>query len=129
MNREAVVKIIDQYLCAFESGNFSEVQFSSKMQFISPIREEPVVGNDTIRGFLTDVSSRIAAVTIREHIIDYPKASSLFEFKTTKGDVFIFLDYFEFDEEGISLIWPCLDPKLLIADSQRLPQFLTGENY
>ncbi|MGK7925168.1 MAG: DUF4904 domain-containing protein [Spirulina sp.] len=129
MDKEQVLHLIEPYLLAFDSGDFSEVQFSSKMQFISPLRKDPVVGNDTIRGFLSDVATRVAAVNIREHVIDYPKACSLFEFKTTKGDVLILLDYFEFDAEGISLIWPCFDPKQLIANPQLLPDLLTGSGY
>lgn len=129
MNRAEIIEIVEEYLCAFDSGDFSQVRFSSQMQFISPLRQDPVVGNDNIRGFLTNVATRVEAVNIREHIIDYPKGSSLFEFKTTKGDVLILLDYFEFDREGISLIWPCFDPKQLIANPQLLPQFLTGSGY
>ncbi|MFW9257625.1 DUF4904 domain-containing protein [Nostoc sp. CALU 546] len=127
MNKAEIIEIIDEYLCAFNSGDFSQVQFSSQLNFISPLREEPIVGNDIIIGFLSDVSTRVESVNIIEHIIDYPMACSLFEFTTNKGDVLTLLDYFRFDEEGIALIWPCFDPKPLIANPLLLPEFLTGK--
>ena len=35
MDRDAIIKIIEDYLLAFDSGDFSQVKFSSKIQFIS----------------------------------------------------------------------------------------------
>lgn len=129
MDKIQTIKVIEQYLDGFNSGDFSDAQFSPEMKFISPLKSEPIVGNMTIRAFLSNVAARVESVNIGQHIIHYPLASSSFEFKTTRGDVFKLIDYFEFDSEGIALIWPYFDPKALMANPQRLEQFLTGENY
>ena len=102
MDKKNTIAVIEQYLEGFNSGDFSDAKFSTGMKFISPLKPEPVIGNTTIRGFLSDVATRVESVNIRQHIVNYPLASSLFEFKTTNGDVFILIDYFQFEKEEIS---------------------------
>lgn len=78
MDKAITIDVIEQYLDGFRTGDFFAAKVSENMKFISPLKVDPVAGNTVIRGFLKDVSSRVEAVSIHQHIVDYPVASSIF---------------------------------------------------
>ncbi len=45
MTREETVTPIENYFKAFEAKDFSNVKFSTRINFVSPIGEDPLVGN------------------------------------------------------------------------------------
>lgn len=129
MDKEQYRDIINTYFNAFKTGDFSQVKFSSEIQFLSPISQKTFDGVEAVINFLTDVTTRVSEVNILSITVDYPTASGVWQMKTTKGTLFTLNNFFRLDEEGIVYVWPMFDPKAIVDDPTALIPWLTGKNY
>jgi len=116
MDRSEVVQIVDEYMHALRSGDYSAVRFSSDVRFLGPLMNSPIEGKENVIQLLTEVSEGVSDVRVSEHVIESSKACSLSDFETTSGEVLPILDYFEIGEKGISYIRPFFDPRPLIKE-------------
>ena len=129
LDKEQYRAIITTYFEAFDTGDYSPVQFSPKIKFLSPLSQNTFDGVETVSNFLTGVSTRVAEVNIFSTTVEYPTASGVWEMKTTKGTVYTLNNFFRLDEQGIAYIWPMFDPKAIAEDPDRFIAWLTGEGY
>jgi len=129
IDKEAYRTIIQNYFRAFGTRDFSQVQFSSKIQFLSPISGITMKGKEDVTNFVTGLSTRVAQVMILHTCVDYPNASGVWQMLTTKGVLYTLHNYFRLDGEGVAYIWPMFDPKAVINDPNGLLQWLRGEGY
>jgi hypothetical protein len=129
MDKEEYRHIIDNYFRAFGTGDFSEVQFSSQIQFLSPISERTINGTEDVSNFVSGVATRVSEVNVLSITIEYPRASGVWQMKTTKGTLYTLHNFFRLDEEGLVYIWPMFDPKAVIDNPAGLIQWLTGNGY
>ena len=51
LGRETYRRIIETYFRAFGTGDFSHVQFSSQVQFLSPLSDTTVNGREAVSKF------------------------------------------------------------------------------
>ncbi len=129
MDKADYHSIIEGYQLAFRSGDFSNVKFSSKLEFLSPISGNTFKGAEAISEFLHGVSTRISKVTLMSTTIDYPTASAVWQMTTTKGTLYTLNNFFRLDEEGLLYIWPMFDPKAVMENPKGMVQWLTGKGY
>jgi hypothetical protein len=129
LDKETYRQIIEAYFRAFGTGNFSQVQFSSQVQFLSPISGVTMKGREAVLRFVSGVSTRVSAVNIISTAVDFPTASGVWQMTTTKGVQYTLHNFFRLDGEGLVYIWPMFDPKAVMNDPAGLLQWLTGEGY
>ena len=129
MDKEQYRNIIETYFKAFGTGDFSQVKFSSEIEFLSPISQKTFDGVEAVVNFVSDVSTRVIQVNILSITVDYPTASGVWQMKTTKGTLYTLNNFFRLDEQGIVYVWPMFDPKAIVDDPEGLIPWLTGENY
>jgi hypothetical protein len=129
LDRETYRRIIESYFRAFGTADFSHVQFSSQVQFLSPLSDSTVNGREAVSKFVSGISSRVSAVDIMSTAVDFPTASGVWQMTTTKGVQYTLRNFFRLDGEGLAYIWPMYDPKAVINDPTGLVQWLTGNGY
>lgn len=129
LDKETYRGIIETYFRSFETRDFSQVRFSSQIQFLSPISGITMNGREEVTKFVTGVSTRVTAVNILSTAIDYPTASGVWQMTTTKDVQYTLHNFFRLDGEGIAYIWPMFDPKAVMNDPPGLLQWLRGEGY
>ena len=129
LGKEVYRHIIETYFRSFGTRDFSQVQLSSKIEFLSPISGITMQGREAVVRFVSGVSSRVAAVNILSTAIDFPTASGVWQMTTTKGVQYTLHNFFRLDGEGIAYIWPMFDPKAVMNDPPGLLQWLRGEGY
>ena len=129
LDKETYRQIIEEYFRAFGTGDFSNVHFSSQVQFLSPISGITMKGHDEIEPFVRGVSGRVSAVNIVSTAVDFPTASGVWQMTTTKGVQYTLHNFFRLDGEGLAYIWPMFDPKAVMDDPPGLVQWLTGQGY
>lgn len=129
MDKEQYRVILEDYFKAFKTGDFSEVKFSSEIQFLSPISQSTFDGVEAVTNFVSDVSTRVTEVNILSTTVDYPTASGVWQMKTTKGTLYTLNNFFRLDDQGIVYVWPMFDPKAIVDDPEGLIPWLTGKNY
>ena len=129
LGRETYRRIIETYFRAFGTGDFSHVQFSSQVQFLSPLSDTTVNGREAVSKFVRGISSRVSAVDIMSTAVDFPTASGVWQMTTTKGVQYTLHNFFRLDGEGLVYIRPMYDPKAVINDPTGLVQWLTGNGY
>ena len=129
MDKEQYRVILEDYFKAFKTGDFSQVKFSSEIQFLSPLSQSTFDGVEAVVNFLADVSTRVSEVNILSTTVDYPTASGVWQMKTTKGTLYTLNNFFRLDDQGIVYIWPMFDPKAIVDDPEGLIPWLTGKNY
>jgi sugar lactone lactonase YvrE len=129
LDKETYRTIIDTYFRSFGTGDFSQVKFSSHIEFLSPISGITMKGREEVVKFVTGVSTRVAAVNVISIAIDFPTASGVWQMKTTKGVQYTLHNFFRLDGEGVAYIWPMFDPKAVMDDPPGLLQWLTGVGY
>jgi hypothetical protein len=129
LDKETYRHIIETYFRAFGTGDFSQVQFSSQIQFLSPISGVTMKGREAVVRFVSGVSTRVSAVNIMSTTIDFPTASGVWQMTTTRGVQYTLNNFFRLDGEGLAYIWPMFDPKAVMNDPAGLLQWLTGEGY
>jgi hypothetical protein len=129
LDKETYRHIIETYFRAFGTGDFSQVQFSSQIQFLSPISGVTMKGREAVVKFVSGVSTRVSAVNIMSTTIDFPTASGVWQMTTTQGVQYTLNNFFRLDGEGLAYIWPMFDPKAVMNDPAGLLQWLTGEGY
>jgi hypothetical protein len=105
------------------------VQFSSQVQFLSPLSDATVSGREAVSKFVSGISSRVSAVDIMSTAVDFPTASGVWQMTTTKGVQYTLHNFFLLDGEGLAYIWPMYDPKAVINDPTGLVQWLTDNGY
>lgn len=127
--KETYRQIIENYFRAFGTGDFSHVQFSSQIEFLSPISGVTMKGRDAVGNFVSGVSTRVSAVNIISTAVDFPVASGVWQMTTTKGVQYTLHNFFRLDGEGLVYIWPMFDPKAVVSDPAGLLQWLKGEGY
>ncbi len=128
LDKETYRGIIEDYFRAFGTGDFSQVRFSSKIEFLSPISGLTMKGEEVVR-FVTGVSTRVTQVNILSIAVDFPTASGVWQMTTTKGVQYTLHNFFRLDGEGLLYIWPMFDPKKVMDDPPGLLQWLRGEGY
>ncbi len=116
MDRDDIVKLVDFYMTALISGDYTSVKFSQNLRFLGPLMDSPVEGISDVIELLIGVSEGVKDVRVQKYIIEDSTVCVLIQFETTKGDVLPILDYIEIDKEGISYIQPFFDPRPLIED-------------
>jgi Major royal jelly protein len=121
--------IIEGYFQAFGTGDFSQVRFSTGIQFLSPISGITMNGRHDVVNFVAGVSTRVSAVKIISIAVDFPTASGVWQMTTTKGVVYTLHNFFRLDGEGLLYIWPMFDPKAVMNDPPGLLHWLRGEGY
>ena len=129
LDKETYRGIIDQYFRAFGTGDFSDVRFSSKIEFLSPISGITMKGRDEVVTFVRGVSTRVVKVSVLSIAVDFPTASGVWQMTTSKGVLYTLHNFFRLDGEGLSYIWPMFDPKAVMDDPPGLLQWLTGSGY
>ncbi len=129
MDKEQYRVILEDYFKAFRTGDFSQVKFSSEIQFLSPISQSTFDGVEAVVNFVSDVSTRVTEVNILSTTVDYPTASGVWQMKTTKGTLYTLNNFFRLDDQGIVYVWPMFDPKAIVDDPEGLIPWLTGKNY
>lgn len=129
LDKEEYRRIIETYFSAFRNGDFSNVRFSSQIQFLSPISGNTMKGRDEVLKFLTGVATRVSAVNILSTTVDFPTASGVWQMTTTKGVQYTLHNFFRLDGEGLLYIWPMFDPKAVMNDPPGLLAWLTGKGY
>jgi sugar lactone lactonase YvrE len=129
LDKQTYRGIIETYFHSFETKDFSKVQFSSKVQFLSPISGITMDGREAVVKFVSGVSTRVSAVNIISTAVDFPTASGVWQMTTTKGVQYTLHNFFRLDGEGIAYIWPMFDPKAVMNDPPGLLQWLRGEGY
>jgi len=129
IDKEAYRKIIEDYFHAFATGDFSNVQFSTGIQFLSPISGITMKGRRDVGNFVSGVSTRVEAEKTLYTSVDFPNASGVWQMTTTKGVVYTLHNYFTLDSEGMVYIWPMFDPKAVMDNPPGLLQWLRGEGY
>ncbi len=129
MDTDAYRAIITDYFEAFRTGDFSNVGFSSKIEFLSPISGTTMKGVDEVVQFLHGVCTRVAEVDILSVTVDPPTASGVWQMTTTKGTRYTLNNFFRLDDEGMVYIWPMFDPKAVMDDPAGLIEWLTGKGY
>ncbi|WP_013334595.1 DUF4904 domain-containing protein [Gloeothece verrucosa] len=122
-------EIIEQYFQAFKTGDFSLVQFSPNIQFLSPIRQDTIDGIEAVVNFVSGVATRVSEVNVLSITVEYPRASGVWQMRTTKGTLYTLHNFFRLDEQGLSYIWPMFDPKAILDDPDALLAWLTGNGY
>lgn len=129
LDKETYRHIIEDYFRAFGTGDFSNVKFSTDIQFLSPISGITMKGRTDVVNFVSGVSTRVSAVNIVSTSVDFPTASGVWQMTTTKGVQYTLHNFFRLDGEGLVYIWPMFDPKAVINDPPALLQWLRGEGY
>jgi hypothetical protein len=131
ISKEEYREIIESYFRAFGTQDFTEVKFSSNIQFLSPISERTIDGIADVIKFVSGVSTRVMEVNILSTTIDLDcmTASGVWQMKTTKETLYTLHNFFRIDGEGISYIWPMFDPKAIVEHPSRLVPWLTGNGY
>ena len=129
LDKETYRRIIEDYFHAFGTHDFSNVQFSSQVEFLSPISGNTFKGGHEIATFLRGVSTRVTAVNILSITVDFPTASGVWQMTTTKGVQYTLNNFFRLDGEGLLYIWPMFDPKAVMEDPDGLIRWLTGRDY
>ncbi|MBW4638262.1 MAG: DUF4904 domain-containing protein [Gloeocapsa sp. UFS-A4-WI-NPMV-4B04] len=121
--------IINHYFRAFATADFSRVEFSSDIQFLSPISERTINGREDVVRFVSGVATRVSDVNVLYITIEYPRASGIWQMRTTKGTLYTLHNFFRLNEEGLVYIWPMFDPKAVMENPEGLLQWLTGNGY
>jgi sugar lactone lactonase YvrE len=129
LDKETYRRIIEGYFRAFETHDFSNVRFSTQVEFLSPISGITMKGRDEVGRFVSGVSTRVAAVNVIAIAVDFPTASGVWQMTTTKGVQYTLHNFFRLDGEGLLYIWPMFDPKAVMDDPPGLLQWLTGSGY
>jgi hypothetical protein len=129
MDTEKYHDILKKYFLSFETGDFSQVQFSCNLEFLSPISGNTLKGTEEVIPFLKGVTTRVAEVNIMSTTVEYPRASGVWQMKTTKGTLYTLHNFFRLDEAGIVYVWPMFDPKAVMENPDALIQWLTGKDY
>jgi sugar lactone lactonase YvrE len=129
LDKETYRTIIDEYFLAFGTGDFSNVKFSSKIEFLSPISGITMKGRQDVSRFVAGVSTRVVEVNVLSIAVDFPTASGVWQMKTSKGVLYTLHNFFRLDGEGLLYIWPMFDPKAVMDDPPGLLQWLRGEGY
>ena len=129
LNKETYRSIIETYFRSFGTRDFSQVQFSSQIQFLSPISGITMNGREEVVKFVSGVATRVSSVNIISTAVDFPTASGVWQMTTTKGVQYTLHNFFRLDGEGIAYIWPMFDPKAVMNDPPGLLQWLRGEGY
>jgi hypothetical protein len=129
LGKEQYRSIIKTYFGAFGTRDFSPVQFSSNIEFLSPISGITMKGREEVVKFVSGVASRVSKVDILFTAVDFPTASGVWQMTTTKGVQYTLHNFFRLDGEGLVYIWPMFDPKAVINDPPGLLAWLTGKGY
>lgn len=129
LEKETYRGIIEDYFRAFGTHDFSNVRFSTQIEFLSPISGITMKGREEVGRFVRNVSTRVAAVNVLYIAVDYPTASGVWQMTTTKGVQYTLHNFFRLDGEGLLYIWPMFDPKAVMEDPPGLLQWLTGRGY
>ncbi len=129
LDKETYRGIIDDYFRAFGTGDFSNVGFSSRIEFLSPISGVTMKGREEVGRFVSGVSTRVVEVNVLAITVDFPTASGVWQMRTSKGVLYTLHNFFRLDGEGLLYIWPMFDPKAVMDDPPGLLQWLTGEGY
>jgi sugar lactone lactonase YvrE len=129
LDKETYRSIIETYFRSFGTRDFSQVQFSSQIEFLSPISGMTMKGRKQVVEFVSGVATRVSAVNIISTAVDFPTASGVWQMTTTKGVQYTLHNFFRLDGEGIVYIWPMFDPKAVMNDPPGLLQWLTGSGY
>jgi uncharacterized protein DUF4904/DDE family transposase len=74
LGKEQYRSIISTYFLSFGSRDFSAVQFSSNIEFLSPISGNTMKGHDKVVKFVSGVASRVAKVNILSTTVNFPTA-------------------------------------------------------
>ncbi|HWO59190.1 MAG TPA: DUF4904 domain-containing protein [Umezawaea sp.] len=129
LDKEAYRGIIESYFRAFESHDFSKVQFSTLVEFLPPISRIALKGREQVESFIQPVSSRVLAVKVLNVNVDFPTASGLWQITTTRGAQYTVHNFFRLDGEGLLYIWPIIDPLVVMNDPLGIVRWLTGNGY
>ncbi|TIW29397.1 MAG: DUF4904 domain-containing protein [Mesorhizobium sp.] len=129
LEKEQYRAIIETYFRSFGTKDFSKVQFSPKIQFLSPISGNTMKGRDEVVKFVSGVAARVSAVNILSTAVDFPTASGVWQMTTTKGVQYTLHNFFRLDGEGLAYIWPMFDPKAVMDDPPGLLAWLTGKGF
>jgi sugar lactone lactonase YvrE len=131
--RQEYRDIIDVYFKAFGTGDFSPVQMSASVEFLSPISGDTFKGRREIVDFLGSVSTRVSNVKVLTICVDYPNASGVWQMTTTRGVTYTLNNHFRLNAEGLDYIWPMFDPKAILSPEApagtALLQWLRGTDY
>jgi hypothetical protein len=129
LGKEQYREIISTYFEAFGTRDFSPVQFSSEIQFLSPISGSTMKGRDQVVTFVSGVASRVSKVDVLTITVDFPTASGVWQMTTTKDAQYTLNNFFRLDGEGLLYIWPMFDPKAVMKDPAGWLSWLTGKGY
>lgn len=129
LDKETYRHIINDYFLAFGTGDFSQVQFSPGIQFLSPMSGNTFDGREAVVKFVTDVSTRVSDVNIISTAVDFPTASGVWQMQTTRGVLYTLHNFFRLDGDGLVYIWPMFDPKAVMDDPPGLLRWLSGKDY
>ena len=115
MTREETVALVNTYIAALKSGDYSSVPFAPKVSFLGPLHDAPLQGKDAVVTFLREVSEGIKDVRINQYVIDDTDVCIIIDFETNAGAVLPIADYIRIEAGHIVHIRPFFDPRPLLA--------------
>ncbi len=115
MTREEAVELVNVYIQALKSGDYSSVKFSSSVSFLGPLHDEPLKGKEAVVTFLSEVSGGMEDVRMNKYVIDGSDVCILIDFETKDGTVLPVVDYIKIEAGQIVHIRPFFDPRPLLG--------------
>ena len=118
--RDEVVRVVESYLHAIESGELNDVPLHPDVEWQGPLGHS-IKGATMLRATLSVLASIVTRVTIVHHIVEQEWCATRFELTTTQGALSIF-DSFQVVDGQIRSIRVFLDryPNPGLASSGRL---------
>lgn len=105
--RNDVVRVVESYLHALESGNLSDVPLHPDVEWRGPLGHQ-IKGATVLRSTLSVLASIVTRVTVVRHIVEHEWCATLFELRTSQG-VLSILDSFQVVDGQIRSIHVFLD--------------------
>src|SRR5258708_24621125 len=99
--KEQYRSIITTYFQAFGTRDFSPVQFSSNIQFLSPISGNTMKRREEVVKFVIGVATRVSKVNVLSTTVDFPTASAVWQMTTPKGVLYTLNNSLRLDGEGL----------------------------
>jgi hypothetical protein len=112
--RESVANVLNTYVTAMKTGDYSRVTFAPDVTFVGPLTNGPINGEAAVRAFLIRVSTDVKDIRVKRQVIDGEFAGVVAELETKNGTVVPYIEYFRVVDGRIMEIHPYFDPRPLI---------------
>ena len=114
--RQTNALLIQDYISALSSGDFSKISFSAEVSLFTPFMEVPVKGVSDVVDALKDISSGIDDIRIVRMVTDKDFACAILEFKSKTGATISMCDTYMISGGKLVEICPYFDPRPLLGN-------------